>query len=109
MSGIGNIYADESLWRAKIHPTRPATELTRPIAGKLVDAAREVMTEALDAGGTSFDALYVNVNGNSGYFSRSLNAYGRADEPCERCGAPILRVKFMNRSSYHCPRCQPAT
>jgi formamidopyrimidine-DNA glycosylase len=108
MSGIGNIYADESLWRAKIHPNRVACELTRPATGRLVDAVRAVLTEALAAGGTSFDSLYVNVNGNSGYFSRSLNAYGRADEPCGRCGASILRAKFMNRSSFYCPRCQPA-
>ncbi|MQY28130.1 bifunctional DNA-formamidopyrimidine glycosylase/DNA-(apurinic or apyrimidinic site) lyase [Nocardia aurantia] len=106
ISGIGNIYADESLWRARIHPGRPACELSRPAASKLVAAAREVMTEALVAGGTSFDAMYVNVNGNSGYFSRSLNAYGLAGEPCGRCGTAILREKFMNRSSYYCPRCQ---
>ncbi|WP_019930038.1 bifunctional DNA-formamidopyrimidine glycosylase/DNA-(apurinic or apyrimidinic site) lyase [Nocardia sp. BMG111209] len=106
ISGIGNIYADESLWRAKIHPSRPACELSRPAASRIVATAREVMTEALVAGGTSFDALYVNVNGNSGYFARSLNAYGLEGEPCGRCGTAILRAKFMNRSSYYCPRCQ---
>ncbi|RMI35536.1 bifunctional DNA-formamidopyrimidine glycosylase/DNA-(apurinic or apyrimidinic site) lyase [Nocardia stercoris] len=106
LSGIGNIYADESLWRAKIHPSRAAGELSAAAARKLVDAAGEVMAEALAAGGTSFDSLYVNVNGNSGYFSRSLNAYGREEEPCGRCGAAIRREKFMNRSSYYCPRCQ---
>jgi formamidopyrimidine-DNA glycosylase len=61
----------------------------------------------LAEGGTSFDSLYVNVNGESGYFDRSLAVYGRRDEPCPRCGAPIIRESFMNRSSYSCPRCQP--
>ena len=61
------------------------------------------MAEALGQGGTSFDALYVNVNGESGYFDRSLKAYGREDQPCPRCGTPIRRVAFMNRSSYFCP------
>lgn len=107
VSGIGNIYADEALWRARIHGTRTAAGLTRPALRTLLDAATEVMTAALAAGGTSFDALYVNVNGNSGYFERSLDAYGRADEPCRRCGAPMVREKFMNRSSFSCPRCQP--
>jgi formamidopyrimidine-DNA glycosylase len=107
VSGIGNIYADESLWRAKIHPTRRATALTKPTLRVLLAEATAVMQDALLAGGTSFDALYVNVNGNSGYFERSLNAYGREDEPCRRCGAPIRRESFMNRSSYYCPRCQP--
>ncbi|WP_067658669.1 bifunctional DNA-formamidopyrimidine glycosylase/DNA-(apurinic or apyrimidinic site) lyase [Nocardia harenae] len=107
ISGIGNIYADEALWRARIHGTRTAAGLTRPALRTLLDAATEVMTAALAAGGTSFDALYVNVNGNSGYFERSLDAYGRADEPCRRCGAPMVREKFMNRSSFSCPRCQP--
>lgn len=107
VSGIGNIYADEALWAARIHGTRIASTLTRPAVGALLDAVTEVMSAALLAGGTSFDALYVNVNGNSGYFERSLNAYGRADEPCRRCGAPIVRERFMNRSSFSCPRCQP--
>ncbi|MEV0360160.1 bifunctional DNA-formamidopyrimidine glycosylase/DNA-(apurinic or apyrimidinic site) lyase [Nocardia sp. NPDC050697] len=107
ISGIGNIYADEALWRARIHGTRTAAGLTRPALRTLLDAATEVMTAALAAGGTSFDALYVNVNGNSGYFERSLDAYGRADEPCRRCGAPMVRERFMNRSSFSCPRCQP--
>jgi formamidopyrimidine-DNA glycosylase len=106
LSGIGNIYADEALWRAKVHPEIPAAALSRAAAGKLVDNVRQVFEDALAAGGTSFDSLYVNVNGNSGYFSRSLNAYGRENEPCGRCGAAIVRVKFMNRSSYYCPRCQ---
>lgn len=106
MSGIGNIYADESLWRAKIHPQQVADELSRPAVARVVEAAQVVMTEALAAGGTSFDSLYVNVNGSSGYFSRSLNAYGREGEPCGRCGASIIREKFTNRSSFYCPRCQ---
>ncbi|NKY45337.1 bifunctional DNA-formamidopyrimidine glycosylase/DNA-(apurinic or apyrimidinic site) lyase [Nocardia cerradoensis] len=107
VSGIGNIYADEALWRARIHGERPAAALTRPALRRLLSEVQAVMSAALDAGGTSFDALYVNVNGNSGYFERSLAAYGREDEPCRRCGAPIRREKFMNRSSYSCPRCQP--
>ena len=106
VSGIGNIYADEALWRAKLHWARPTDTLARAEVSRLLAAVREVLTEALKAGGTSFDALYVNVNGESGYFDRSLNAYGRAGEPCGRCAAPISRASFMNRSSYFCPRCQ---
>ena len=108
ISGVGNIYADEALWRAELHGERAGERLTKPQVRRLLAEAREVMSEALDQGGTSFDALYVNVNGESGYFDRSLNAYGRQDEPCRRCGTPIKRSAFMNRSSYFCPRCQPA-
>ncbi|MFB7717346.1 MULTISPECIES: bifunctional DNA-formamidopyrimidine glycosylase/DNA-(apurinic or apyrimidinic site) lyase [unclassified Nocardia] len=107
VSGVGNIYADEALWRAKLHGERVASKLTRPAARGLLGEVRTVMSEALQAGGTSFDALYVNVNGQSGYFERSLNAYGRESEACRRCGAPMIREKFMNRSSFSCPRCQP--
>ncbi len=107
VSGIGNIYADEALWRARLHYARPTETLTRPVVARLVDGVRAVMTEALDAGGTSFDSLYVNVNGESGYFDRSLDVYGRRDEPCRRDGTPIRREPFMNRSSYFCPTCQP--
>jgi formamidopyrimidine-DNA glycosylase len=107
ISGVGNIYADESLWRAKLHWSRPTDKLTRAQAAAVLGAAGEVMGEALQAGGTSFDALYVNVNGQSGYFSRSLAVYGREGEPCPRCGTPVRREPFMNRSSYSCPRCQP--
>ena len=107
VSGIGNIYADEALWRARINGSRPASSLTRAKLGELLDAAADVMTDALGQGGTSFDSLYVNVNGESGYFERSLDAYGREDEPCRRCGAVMRREKFMNRSSFYCPRCQP--
>jgi formamidopyrimidine-DNA glycosylase len=108
ISGIGNIYADEALWRAKLHWARP-TETLRPAeVSRLLEAVRDVLSEALKAGGTSFDALYVNVNGESGYFDRSLNAYGREGEPCGRCATPIRRDAFMNRSSYSCPRCQKA-
>lgn len=106
VSGIGNIYADEALWRAGIRGTAKADTLSRPRLRALLAAAAEVMGDALAAGGTSFDSLYVNVNGESGYFDRSLDAYGREDAPCRRCGTPIRRVKFMNRSSYFCPRCQ---
>jgi formamidopyrimidine-DNA glycosylase len=107
VSGIGNIYADEALWRAKINGTRLASSLTRKQLGELLDAATDVMTDALGQGGTSFDSLYVNVNGESGYFERSLDAYGREGEPCRRCGAIMRREKFMNRSSFYCPKCQP--
>ncbi len=107
VSGIGNIYADEALWRARLHGARPTEKLTRAQGRTALTAAAEVMDEALAQGGTSFDALYVNVNGVSGYFDRSLAAYGQADRPCPRCGTPILREPFMNRSSYFCPRCQP--
>ncbi|GAA2149344.1 bifunctional DNA-formamidopyrimidine glycosylase/DNA-(apurinic or apyrimidinic site) lyase [Kitasatospora kazusensis] len=106
ISGVGNIYADESLWRAKLHYERPTATLTRPQAAALLQHARDVMNAALAVGGTSFDSLYVNVNGESGYFSRDLDAYGREAEPCRRCGTPIRRAAWMNRSSYFCPRCQ---
>ncbi|EMY34900.1 formamidopyrimidine/5-formyluracil/ 5-hydroxymethyluracil DNA glycosylase [Arthrobacter crystallopoietes BAB-32] len=111
ISGIGNIYADEALWAAKLHFARPTDTLRRKDALALVDECRDVMNRALDAGGTSFDSLYVNVNGASGYFARSLNAYGREGEPCPRCAAlgldtRIRRDSFMNRSSYTCPVCQ---
>ncbi len=107
VSGIGNIYADEALWRARIHGGRLASGLSRPAVRGLLAEVSAVMGEALAAGGTSFDALYVNVNGQSGYFERALAVYGREHEPCRRCGAPIIRERFMNRSSYSCPRCQP--
>ena len=107
VSGVGNIYADEALWRAQVHGERLCSALTRPALSRLLDHAREVMLEALGQGGTSFDALYVNINGASGYFDRSLNAYGQEGRPCPRCGAPIRRESFMNRSSYSCPHCQP--
>lgn len=107
VSGIGNIYADEALWRAGVGGTRIASSMTRPKIAELLDAAGDVMREALAEGGTSFDSLYVNVNGQSGYFERSLNVYGREDRGCRRCGAAIRREKFMNRSSFYCPVCQP--
>jgi formamidopyrimidine-DNA glycosylase len=107
ISGVGNIYADEALWRARLHWARPTETLTRPAVSTLMDAVREVLTEALAAGGTSFDALYIDVNGESGYYDRSLAVYGREDQPCPRCGTPVRRDPFMNRSAYSCPRCQP--
>ncbi len=105
-SGIGNIYADEALWIAKVHWARPTENMPRPLARSLLEAVQEVLRAAVDAGGTSFDALYVNVNGQSGYFDRSLHVYGREGEPCDRCGTPIRRSKFMGRSSYWCPKDQ---
>jgi formamidopyrimidine-DNA glycosylase len=107
VSGIGNIYADEALWRARVNGARIAHTLTRRRLADVLEAAAEVMRDALAQGGTSFDSLYVNVNGQSGYFDRSLNVYGREGEHCRRCGAVIRRERFMNRSSYYCPRCQP--
>jgi formamidopyrimidine-DNA glycosylase len=106
VSGIGNIYADEALWRAKVNGARVADTLPRRQLAAVLDAAAEVMREALANGGTSFDSLYVNVNGESGYFDRSLDAYGREGQNCRRCGAVIRREKFMNRSSFYCPKCQ---
>jgi formamidopyrimidine-DNA glycosylase len=107
VSGIGNIYADEALWRAKLHWARPTERLAAARVRQLLEAATEVMGEALKVGGTSFDALYVNVNGESGYFERSLAVYGQEGLPCPRCGRPVRREPFMNRSSYFCPHCQP--
>ena len=107
VSGIGNIYADEALWRAQLHWARATETLSRGEAVRVLAAVREVLADALRAGGTSFDTLYVNVNGESGYFSRSLCVYGQEGEPCPRCGTPVRRDPFMNRSAYSCPRCQP--
>jgi formamidopyrimidine-DNA glycosylase len=106
VSGIGNIYADESLWVARLHPEQPASTISRRKAGELLGAVHDVLLKALAEGGTSFDAQYVNVNGASGYFAHSLNAYGQTGKPCPRCGTSIVREPFMNRSSHRCPRCQ---
>ncbi|WP_297005545.1 bifunctional DNA-formamidopyrimidine glycosylase/DNA-(apurinic or apyrimidinic site) lyase [uncultured Corynebacterium sp.] len=106
VSGIGNIYADEALWVAQVHPRKKASAMRQGDVVDLLHAAAGVMTRALAAGGTSFDDLYVNVNGASGYFSRSLNAYGREGEPCPRCGTAIVREHWTNRSSHLCPECQ---
>ncbi len=107
VSGVGNIYADEALWRARLHFARPTETLKGPEVSRLLTAVRDVLGEALAAGGTSFDDMYVNVNGESGYFDRSLAVYGREGFPCPRCGTPVRRDPFMNRSAYTCPRCQP--
>jgi formamidopyrimidine-DNA glycosylase len=106
ISGVGNIYADEALWRARLHWAQPTDTLEPAEVSRLLEAVTGVLAEALKAGGTSFDRLYVNVNGQSGYFERSLEAYGRAGQPCSRCGTPIHRDSFMNRSSFSCPQCQ---
>jgi formamidopyrimidine-DNA glycosylase len=108
ISGVGNIYADEALWRSGLHGRRPSDRLTKASVAALLGHIRAVMTEALAQGGTSFDALYVNVNGQSGYFDRSLAAYGQEGHPCSRCATAIRREAFMNRSSFFCPRCQRA-
>ena len=107
VSGVGNIYADEALWRARVNGERLGTKLSRAQVEAVLRSVREVMQAALDEGGTSFDALYVNVNGESGYFERSLQVYGREGRACSRCGSAVRRVRFTNRSSYFCPRCQP--
>jgi formamidopyrimidine-DNA glycosylase len=107
VSGVGNIYADEGLWLARVHGERAGSRLRKVDVERVLAGCRAVMLEALDQGGTSFDALYVNVNGQSGYFDRSLKAYGRENLPCLRCGTPIRRITFMNRSSFFCPVCQP--
>ncbi|MFB6959334.1 bifunctional DNA-formamidopyrimidine glycosylase/DNA-(apurinic or apyrimidinic site) lyase [Streptomyces sp. NPDC056309] len=108
ISGVGNIYADEALWRTRVHYERPTATFTRPRTAELLTHVRDVMNEALAVGGTSFDSLYVNVNGESGYFDRSLDAYGREGLPCRRCATPLRRRPWMNRSSYYCPKCQRA-
>ena len=107
IGGVGNIYADEALWRARLHGARPTDKLTRTQVHDLLEGVRDVLGEALEQGGTSFDSLYVDVNGQSGYFSRFLAVYGQGDRPCPRCGTAIRREPFMNRSSYSCPTCQP--
>jgi formamidopyrimidine-DNA glycosylase len=107
VSGIGNIYADEALWLSRLHGDRLGAKLKRAQVEAVLAGVREVLAAALAHGGTSFDALYVNVNGQSGYFDRSLEVYGQEGRPCSRCGTAVSRVHFMNRSSYFCPRCQP--
>jgi formamidopyrimidine-DNA glycosylase len=109
MSGVGNIYADEALWRAKVHPQRIGKDLTPTQIGKIIDKCKEVMSQAIAAGGTSFDDLYVNVNGESGYFDRSLAAYGQTGTPCPRpkCHGLITKARFMGRYSHFCTNCQP--
>jgi formamidopyrimidine-DNA glycosylase len=106
MSGVGNIYADETLWRAKIHPETLTSDLTKKKIATIIETATTVMQEAINQGGTSFDDLYINVNGESGFFEQSLNAYGQEGEPCPRCGTPIKRISFGQRSSHFCPKCQ---
>jgi len=106
LSGIGNIYADESLWRSRLHYDKPASTISAKKLSELIEVAKEVLQEAVERGGTSFDEQYKNVNGESGYFSQELNAYSRAGLPCQRCGSSIKRHAWANRSSYFCPKCQ---
>ena len=106
MSGVGNIYADEALWRAKVHPELLTSEMSKKKIASVIDSATQVMQEAIAQGGTSFDDLYIDVNGESGFFDQSLSAYGREDEPCPRCGSPIKRIVLAARSSHFCSRCQ---
>lgn len=107
ISGVGNIYSDETLWRARLHHARDAGSMRRPETARLLAAVRQVLGDSLAAGGTSFDALYVSVDGVAGDFERELGVYGREGEPCLACGTPIRRDHFMNRSTFYCPRCQP--
>ncbi len=106
VSGIGNIYADESLWAARVHYEQPTATLSTTKGRQLLAEVRAVLARALDEGGTSFDTQYLNVNGQSGYFAHSLRAYGQQGKPCPRCGRPIVREQFMNRGSHFCPYCQ---
>lgn len=106
MSGVGNIYADEALWRARVHPESLTSSLSMRKIGSLVESAIQVMAEAIEKGGTSFDDMYVHVNGESGFFEQSLAAYGRTDSPCPRCGTPIKKIIVAQRASHFCPRCQ---
>jgi formamidopyrimidine-DNA glycosylase len=107
VSGIGNIYSDEALWRARLHYARATDTMRRPDTDRVLAATREVLSESLAAGGTSFDALYVSVEGVSGLYERHLAVYGLEGEPCTRCGTPVRRDHFMNRSTFYCPKCQP--
>lgn len=106
LSGIGNIYADEALWRSQLHYDQPAASLSGPKAKELLQHVREILAKAVTEGGTSFDEQYKNVNGESGYFAVSLNAYGMTGLPCKRCGTQIKRENWMNRGSHFCPKCQ---
>lgn len=108
ISGIGNIYADEALWYSRIHPERKIESISQNELRTLIRNATKVMKNSLKRGGTSFDDLYIDVNGQSGYYEVSLKAYGREGEPCKRCGTGIRRITFANRSSHFCPQCQRA-
>lgn len=107
LSGVGNIYADEALWRTAVHYDTPTADLNQDRALELLANVTAVMRASLARGGTSFDELYVDVAGEAGYFEVCLDAYGRQGQPCRRCGEAIVREHFMNRSSYRCPHCQP--
>ena len=106
LSGIGNIYADEALWYCAINPLTSCAKLSKTQIRNVITASKKVMAAALKSGGTSFDDLYKNVNGQSGYFERSLKAYGRDGEPCKRCGKAMKRIVISNRSAHYCPKCQ---
>lgn len=106
VSGVGNIYADESLWRARLHFNQPANSISSRKLSELFEHVTEVLGEAVEQGGTSFDQQYKNINGQSGYFSQKLNAYGQTGKPCGRCSTLISRKSWENRGSHFCPRCQ---
>ncbi len=106
LSGVGNIYADEALWATKLHYDQPADTLSRASFDALIVEVKRILAAAVAEGGTSFDEQYKNVNGESGYFEVSLNAYGMTDRPCNRCGRAIRRESWMNRGSHFCPNCQ---
>ena len=108
-SGVGNIYADEALFAAQVNGKRATGAMSERKIAEVYEAARDVMERAVAVGGTSFDELYVGVDGSSGYFERSLNVYGRQGTPCPRCGTILTKEPFMGRSSHYCPRCQSRT
>ena len=105
LHGVGNIYADESLFRAGIRPTRMAGRLTREELGRLHKAVRTVLKSAIRAGGSSVSD-YVDADGVAGFFQIQHRVYGREGQPCRVCGTPIRRIVLGGRSSHFCPRCQ---
>jgi len=106
LAGVGNIYADESLHRARIHPRRRADSLGEEALLRLYHGLRRILREAIRAGGTSV-RTFVDTHGSTGAFQHSLRVYGREGKPCRFCGAPIVRERVGGRGTFFCPRCQP--
>jgi formamidopyrimidine-DNA glycosylase len=109
IAGLGNIYVDESLWYARLHPLRPVESLTRPERARLHRAIQKVLHRAIAVGGTSIDVMYKRVNGASGGFQDSLRAFDREKRPCRRCGTPIRKTVVAQRGTHFCPTCQRLT
>jgi formamidopyrimidine-DNA glycosylase len=105
VAGVGNIYANEALFRARVRPTRRARKLTRRETAALRDALRDVLADAIEARGTTFDA-YRDAEGEKGGYEPRLRVYGREGEPCPICGTPIKRIVLTNRSAFYCPKDQ---